>query len=216
MLVLADQQTAGRGRGGRSWHADGGTLTFSVLDALARLRLKRAAASRLALVAGLSVAEAIESFVPPIAARIKWPNDVHVAGRKVSGILVEAAGTAIDRVVIGIGVNVATDFATAAEEVRQRACSLASIANRPLQRDELLEIIVDRLDENAARMADEFPSLIDSIRGRCLLSGHQVTLQRGRETLRGWCRGIDDSGALKIDDGRTIHHVESGEIVRLA
>ncbi|WP_164103978.1 biotin--[acetyl-CoA-carboxylase] ligase [Candidatus Laterigemmans baculatus] len=215
LLVLADHQTAGRGRGDRSWHADAGTLTFSLLEGLKRLQLQRATASRIALVAGLSVAEAIESFVPPLSARIKWPNDVQVAGRKVCGILVEAAGSAVDRVVIGIGVNVSTDFSTAAEDVRQRAGSLAEIANRPLARNELLELLVERLAENTARMAEEFPELIAAIRQRCLLSGKQVTLQRGRESLRGWCRGIDEAGALRIDDGHTVHHVESGEIVRL-
>lgn len=216
LLVVTARQTAGRGRSGRSWHADAGTLTFSWLDSIPRLRLDRATVPQVALVAGLSVAEAIEGLIPPTQARIKWPNDIYVAGGKVGGILVESAGTAADRVVIGVGVNVATDLAQAPEEVRQRAASLAAVAGRPLPTEDLLEMIVDRLAENLTTLAVEFRSLANSIRGRCLLTGRRVTLQRGNEAIVGWCRGMSDSGALRIDDGPTRHCIQSGEIVRFA
>lgn len=216
LLVVAERQTAGRGRSGRSWHADAGTLTFSWLDSISRLRLARATVPQVALVAGLSVAEAIEGMIPPTQARIKWPNDIYVAGGKVGGILVESAGATAERVVIGIGVNVATDLDQAPEEVRQRAASLAAVAGRPLRPDDLLEMIADRLAENLATLAADFRGLAHCIRSRCLLTGRRVTLQRGSEAVVGWCRGMDDSGALRIDDGSTRHCIQSGEIVRFA
>lgn len=216
LLVVAERQTSGRGRSGRSWHADAGTLTFSWLDSVSRLRLVRSAVPQVALVAGLSVAEAIEALIPPLGTRIKWPNDVYVAGGKVAGILVETAGATADRIVIGIGVNVATDLAQAPDEVRQRAASLTAVSGRPLRSADLMETIVDRLAENLATLAVDFRSLADSIRRRCLLTGQRVTLQRGSEALVGLCRGMDDSGALQIDDGPTSHCIQSGEIVRFA
>lgn len=216
LLVVAERQTSGRGRSGRSWHADAGTLTFSWLDSVSRLQLSRATAPQVALVAGLSVAEAIEMLIPPTRTRIKWPNDIYVAGGKVGGILVETAGSTADRIVIGIGVNVATDLDRAPEEVRQRAVSLAAVVGRPLRPSDLLEMIVGRMEENLAILSLDFRTLADAIRGRCLLTGRQVTLQRGPDALVGWCRGMDDSGALQIDDGPTSHCVQSGEIVRFA
>ncbi len=214
LLVIAEHQTQGRGRSGRSWHADRGTLTFSIVDSIERLQIERNFLPRLALIAGLSVAEAIESFVPPIAARIKWPNDVYVAGGKVAGLLVESVALPLDRVVIGIGVNVATDFSHATEEIRARARSLATIAGRPLDPQFMLSEILDRLNCNMTSVVENFPRLIQQLRSRCFLTGQSISLQHGERTITGICRGIDDSGALRIESNGQIQLVQSGEIVR--
>lgn len=216
LLVIAEHQTQGRGRSGRSWHADGGTLTFSILDSTERLQIERSFLPRLALIAGLSVAEAIESFVPPISARIKWPNDVYVAGGKVAGLLVESVALPLDRVVIGIGVNVSTDFSYASEEIRARAKSLACIAGRPLDPQHLLSEILERLKCNMESVEANFVKLVQQLRARCCLSGQSISLQHGERLLTGMCRGIDDSGALRIESNGQIVAVQSGEIVRFA
>ncbi|MEN9535956.1 MAG: hypothetical protein RIR37_1229 [Verrucomicrobiota bacterium] len=130
LVLLALEQTAGRGRRGARWVASPGeSLTFSIL---LRPSEPKALWPRLALAAGLAVAEAVESFGP--AAGIKWPNDVWIGSRKVAGILVEAGA---DFAIVGIGLNVNTtraiirrfairaqqidaDFSALMDQVRQR------------------------------------------------------------------------------------------------
>jgi BirA family biotin operon repressor/biotin-[acetyl-CoA-carboxylase] ligase len=137
---VADSQSAGRGRLGRTWHSPPGQNLY--LSFLLRPRLEPRAARLLTLAAGLAVRDAIAPLLPECAVGIKWPNDVYVDGRKLSGILAEAqlAG-AQGFVVVGIGVNVrATEFPA---EIRARATSLALAGARTLDRGEVfVEIAV--------------------------------------------------------------------------
>ncbi|XZE54007.1 biotin--[acetyl-CoA-carboxylase] ligase [Planctomycetaceae bacterium SH139] len=229
LLVLADLQTGGRGRAGRSWFADAGTLTFSLLDSAQRLQFSKSQLPRLALITGLAVAEAIEQFIPPVRASLKWPNDVYVAGGKAAGILVESAAGSDHRVVIGVGVNVATDFTTPAiaaadSQLSKRARSLAAIANRPLDRYELLPLILERLDDHLsafsgadnAQLDNQFAKLVKTIETRCFLTGKEITLQQGPARLRGLCQGIDPSGALRVLVDGQLQQIQSGEVIRVA
>lgn len=105
-LYLADEQTAGRGRRGRSWLSRKGSLTFSlVVDAT---RERGGLDPTVALAAGVGVAEAIEFEFAPIRLMLKWPNDVYLAGGKLAGILCEASQAAPGMVVVGIGINIAS------------------------------------------------------------------------------------------------------------
>lgn len=183
LLVVAALQTAGRGRIGRAWHADTGTLTFTLVDSAERLRLSNADVPRLALLAGLAIAEAIEHVASPIAAKIKWPNDVYVDGGKVAGVLVEslpghgrrdphhgdAANQSPDpnggthdtvaggqrRVAIGIGVNVSTDRQRLAADLRPHVRSLSEVTGRALDRFDVLDAILQRFAEHTAALREE-------------------------------------------------------------
>ena len=106
VLVLADHQTAGRGRGTNRWWSTRGGLTFSVLLRPDAIALPTARWPQISLTAGLAVCEAIESVEPELAPQLKWPNDVYLRGRKLSGILVEATDGKQRNVVLGIGLNV--------------------------------------------------------------------------------------------------------------
>lgn len=246
LLVVCDSQTAGRGRTGRHWHADSGTLTFSILDSASRLAVDVCDIPRLALVAGLSVAEAIESCVPPILARLKWPNDVLVGGKKVAGVLIENAPLPISssadrpygianesagvgagkidvgftardqRIVVGIGVNVSTNFAAADEEVRLRAGSLVELASRPLISGELLTEILQRYRDNVETFVCEgFKPIVVGVRTRCHLTERTVRLTYGGRQFTGKCVGISDRGELEIETIEGRHLFQSGEIVRV-
>ena len=103
-LYLADEQTAGRGRHGRSWHSGAGSLTFSLLTQW-RLPTERPS-NLLSIAVGVAIARAIEFACAPLRTRLKWPNDVYVDQGKVAGILIETNHRAADRVVIGVGINV--------------------------------------------------------------------------------------------------------------
>jgi BirA family biotin operon repressor/biotin-[acetyl-CoA-carboxylase] ligase len=125
-VIVADAQTAGRGRHGRAWRSTPGNLHLSVL---LRPRAAPAAWGRIPLLAGLAVAEALEA--PGLDPRVKWPNDVWIGGRKVAGVLVESAsaGAGIESAVVGVGVNVAAVPEGLDAEARAGAACLAELGD---------------------------------------------------------------------------------------
>jgi BirA family biotin operon repressor/biotin-[acetyl-CoA-carboxylase] ligase len=139
-VAVADEQTAGRGRLGRSWHAPAGTaLLFSTLlvPAVDPSRLPE-----LSLVAGAAVAEAITD-VSGLQPEIEFPNDVLIGGRKVAGILAESSE---GRVVLGIGVNTNQEEAELPPDAQTEPTSLRLQLGRPVDRAELLAAILARLE----------------------------------------------------------------------
>jgi BirA family biotin operon repressor/biotin-[acetyl-CoA-carboxylase] ligase len=189
-LVTADEQTAGRGRQGRTWVAPPG-------DAVLMSLVLRDFDPLLPLAAAVAVAEAVGS-----RAQIKWPNDVWIEGRKVSGILIEGRpqeGWAV----LGIGVNVRTrEFP---DELREIATSLA-LARIETTREEVLAALVQRLDRWLAAPADE---VLAAWSERDALRGHDVRWADGEGTAA----GVDEGGALvvELDDGTTTV-LDAGEV----
>jgi BirA family biotin operon repressor/biotin-[acetyl-CoA-carboxylase] ligase len=189
-LVTATAQVAGRGRQGRVWTTPPGrTLVLSlVLRDPPRL---------LPLVAAVAVAE-----VAGAAARIKWPNDVLIDGRKVAGILAEGRlqeGWAV----LGIGVNVATRPEDLPAELRETAGSLGL---DPADLEPTLDRLLAALERWLAATDAE---LLDAFRARDALAGHEVRWSGGT----GVVRGVDDGGRLVVehDDGTTTA-LEAGEV----
>jgi len=204
-IVVADVQTAGRGRRGAPWFGKSGeSLTFSILW---RPQFPKALWPRLALATGLAVAEACETFVP--LAEIKWPNDVWISGKKIAGILVEAGP---DFVVVGVGINV--NAATFPAEIRDVATSLAIECGRPLDRGTLLGKIIARFAIHAKQLEGDFESLLHGVRQRCVLSGHHVDLQTPSGPLHGHCEGIGASGELLVRTGQDLQHILQADEVR--
>jgi BirA family biotin operon repressor/biotin-[acetyl-CoA-carboxylase] ligase len=203
-VALAEHQTAGRGRSGRSWEdAPAANLLFSVLLE----PHPGAALPQLSLVAGLAVASALEreAMVPAL---VKWPNDVLIDDGKVAGILLEAFG---DRVVCGIGINVNQ----AAEELpptpRFPAVSLRVAAGRPFDRAAVLVTVLVELEERYAQWLDVgLAGLVDDLERRNALRGRRVLVGDGRN---GTADAIAADGRLTIvlDDGETTL-VASGEV----
>jgi BirA family transcriptional regulator, biotin operon repressor / biotin---[acetyl-CoA-carboxylase] ligase len=190
-LVTAREQTAGRGRWGRTWVAPPGhallmSLVVRELDPLLPLR------------AGLAVAD-----VAGEAARVKWPNDVWVDGRKVAGILVEArvqSGWAV----LGIGVNVAVEIADLPAELHETA---GTLGRRP---DELEGYLTELLRALERRLAEPAAESLDAMRARDALLGREIAWDGGE----GVGAGIDDAGSLRVRlrDGREIE-LSSGEVL---
>ena len=108
LLVLAESQTAGRGRGAHHWWSTTGSLTFSLLTGLEKALAERT--SLLSLTVGLAVCQAIERLAPAADVGLKWPNDVCLSGRKLAGILIELPVCEPPRVVLGVGINVNNSF----------------------------------------------------------------------------------------------------------
>jgi BirA family biotin operon repressor/biotin-[acetyl-CoA-carboxylase] ligase len=237
-IAVADEQTAGRGRAGRTWMAPPGTALL--LSAGFRPTwLEPGHAWRLAAVISLAMADAAEQVagLRDRAVRLKWPNDLvveddapDVAGsglgggpvRKLGGVLgeVEGPGTAEPRVVVGIGVNAGWARAGFPPELAPAMTSLHEASGgRPIDRDLLLDEFVDRLEARVeALRGGRFP--VDDWTARQLTTGRLVRLEgHGGPTAEVRAVGLDPaSGALLVDDPaapggeRAIH---AGEIVHL-
>ena len=198
-VVVAAEQTAGRGRAGRSWHVPAGTALLC--SALLRPTVPAARLGVLPLLAGVAVAEAIEAVGGP-PARLKWPNDVWLGdgpvGRKAAGVLVTArpgSGTA-GHVVVGVGLN--ANILPA--DLPPGATSLLAETGRAFDLDRLLDHLFDRLDAayRAFVAAAGAPSL-DAWRARAALLGEPVAIDQDGHRRDGVLRGVDADGALLLE-----------------
>lgn len=211
LLVLAERQKGGRGRGVNRWWSSEGALTFSLVVDAAAWRLPLERWPQIALVTGLAVCESLQAIYPPGVFGLKWPNDVYVSGRKVCGILVEA-GPHDGRVVIGVGINVNNSFSDAPNELRQRATSLSDAAGGEFDLSETLIAVVGRMNQRLAGLPDE-DSLAEDFSRYCLLTGRTVQIESGRQRLAGLCRGIDDQGALLVQTAAGQESIRSGSVL---
>lgn len=205
--VIAEEQTAGRGRQGRTWSAPRGrALTMSVVS-----RLGAAEMDLLPLAVALSVCDACEAAAG-VSCRVKWPNDVWIDGRKVAGILVEARpqeGWAV----IGIGLNVDAAREEMDPALRESATSLRIASGAPVSRDEALAMLFEALAawldalRTPARVTEAF-------RARDALYGRTISWTRGSTRMSGEARGIDDDGALVVftGEGSGPVRLDAGEV----
>ena len=214
LLVLAEQQSAGRGRGANRWWSAEGALTFSLLLEAPPEALPPETRSQAALVAGLAVCEALEGLAPRASWQVKWPNDVYVSGRKVCGILCESAPSNSQRLVVGIGVNVnnrivgveelevgrqTSEAAPQSGQVPAGATALIDVDLVPRDLTEVLLAVLDRFDYRySALLAAGFRPLAGDYRRRCLLAGKTVTASMSGRRVVGVCRSIDDGGGLVL------------------
>ncbi len=212
-LYLADAQVAGRGRHGKSWVADHGTLTFSLV--VPSVILSSGLPAPISIAVGVAIARTIEHLAAPLIARIKWPNDVYIDDGKVAGILIEAIPTRRDAVVIGVGLNVATDFRKTDAILDSPAKSICELTQRYPRRyqwlAECVGQILDALDELTNRPED----VLKDHRNRCILKGNSVRYLHDGQWQHGHCEGIDNDGFLLVHSGQTLHRLSSGEVHRV-
>ena len=202
-LALCDEQTAGRGRLGRSWSAPPGRAILASL--LLRPPAERAV-SELSLVAGTAVAEAIEGEVG-LAVQVKWPHDVMLNRRKVAGILAEASGGAV---VVGIGVNVNQERDELPDDANVPPGSLYTSDGIKRDRAPLLAAILERLESNYdAWLERGLDGVYDSLGSRDFLRGRRIAL----DGESGIGVKIDRDGRFLVDLGGEQRAVESGEIL---
>ena len=195
-LVLAGEQTAGRGRGANRWWSAAGAITASAVVAFP-VGVPAERRPWLALVTGLAIREALSHWAThPV--QVKWPNDVYLDGRKVSGILIETSASQLDRAVVGFGINVGNRVASAPEEVRRRAVSLVERSAGEMQPVEVLARCLQSLDRWLPKLADRDWNLHADWQPHCLLVGRQVELETAGRKVAGECLGLDSSGALRL------------------
>lgn len=211
-LIGATEQTAGRGRGSNRWWATGGTLMFSVLLDMQSLGLPQVEWPRFSLGTALSVAETIEAFLPNVAVGLKWPNDVWLGSRKTCGILIEQSDRAPGRLVVGIGLNVNTQFNSAPEELRSIATSLAGESSQQFSLPDVLVRLLQRWEINIDQQRNGEWDLCRLWSRLCVLTGRIVRVTSATGELTGVCLGIADDGALRVAAQGETHHCYAGTV----
>jgi BirA family biotin operon repressor/biotin-[acetyl-CoA-carboxylase] ligase len=201
-VAVCDEQTAGRGRLGRAWHAPPGTaiLCSILLRPPADRRLPE-----LSLVAGMAATDAAERALG-LAAQIKWPNDVMVNRRKVAGVLAEARDGAV---VVGIGINVNQTRDQLPADARLPSASLRTIDGVVRDRAPILATLLERVEAHYEAWCDGgLDALYDFLGARDFLRGRRVTV----DGADGDAVGIDRSGRLEVDTVGGRRAFESGEV----
>ncbi len=216
--VIAEQQTAGRGRLGRAWFSPAGAgLYVSVVVRFDErgpegLRHGMNAAALVTLGAGIAFADAVRTCTH-LPVEIKWPNDLVVERRKLAGVLTEASGSRDPGyAVVGVGINLRT--ASYPPGIADRATSIEAELGRSVDRAALLaeclaafaERVSDLRSGNAAAILDRWRSLAPSSNGSCV----EWTTPAGASS--GMTRGIDDDGALLVDTGSGVERIIAGEV----
>ncbi len=205
--VRADTQTSGRGRLGRTWSdVPGRCLLLSAL-----VDPPRGAEGMLGPAMALATAEALEA-AGAAAVAVKWPNDVLLAGRKVAGVLAE--GPAGGLMAVGIGVNANGRAGDLPEELRESATFASEQLGRELDLDELADALLERFECHHYRLtAGESAPIIEALRTRDCLAGHELIARAGDQVIEGRAVGWTDDGRLAIIDGAGSRVVlDAGEV----
>lgn len=212
-LVAANRQTAGRGRLGRSFFSPGEKGIY--MSIILRPGLEAKKSTMITSMAAVAVARAIEQ-VSNAQAKIKWVNDVYVNGKKVCGILTEAAIEAengmLSYAVLGIGVNVGSmEFPP---ELCEIATSIENETGEPVEREVLIAAILNETESLYATMATG--DFLEESRKRSLLIGKEIRVLEGEDSYPAKAVEIDETGQLIVETGEGRKALHSGEVsVRL-
>ena len=213
-VVVADEQTGGRGRRGRHWISPPGRNVYVSL--IVRPAIPNAKAVGLSLAAGVALADAAESV--GVAAFLKWPNDLYLNSRKAAGILVETAseGDVLKYAVVGVGINVNLSGDEIPEELRGKATSFAICAGHSFSREEILARFLNAFGGRYAEfVAGGFSAIRSDWARRDMLRDRRVLIRRGGEEVWAVVRGVSDDGALRFcpDGAPADETAHSGEIL---
>lgn len=209
--VVAERQTSGRGRLGRTWESPARVNLY--LSVVLRPALSPVEVPRLTLAAAVAVADAIAATTG-LRPGIKWPNDVLLGGRKACGILteLEAEAERVRFVVVGIGVNLNAREEDFPPELRAKATSLAIELGRPVDRPAFAGALLGALERVYGEMLrGGFPGVRARYESWHVLPGRLVTVD-GVPPVEGLVRGIDDEGALIVEAADGTRRVLSGEV----
>jgi BirA family transcriptional regulator, biotin operon repressor / biotin---[acetyl-CoA-carboxylase] ligase len=209
LVIGADRQSAGRGRRGRAWLAAPGHALL--VSALLRPDVPPVDAGLLPIAVAVAAAEALGP-----AARIVWPNDILVRGRKMAGILCEMSADQ-ERVawaVAGIGVNVRS--APALEDARWEAGALGDLGDPPARADLLVDLLSALGRRYAQWVGGDAAGVLDAFAARDALAGRQITVALAGEEIRGLCAGTDGLGRLRLGTPAGERLLGAGEVVRVA
>jgi BirA family biotin operon repressor/biotin-[acetyl-CoA-carboxylase] ligase len=218
LVVRADRQTRGRGRGNHTWWSDAGSLTWTLVLDPAAHGLRPEHEPRLALATAVAIIEAIGPLGLRETPGIRWPNDVELGGRKLGGILPERVETERGaRLAIGIGLNVTTDLDRAPAEVRRMAASLSELSPRalgPASATDLLDAVHAQLATIVNQLAANDPTLAERWAELDTLRDRPVRVDLGPRIVSGTGGGIDREGALYVITEAGAVRLFGGQVLR--
>ena len=210
-LAVAEFQSAGKGRLGRSWQAQTGSSVMMSL--LLRPDFEPQYASMLTLVMGISVAQAIEKL--GVSVSIKWPNDVVVSRKKICGVLTEMRldGMKIRDVIIGTGINVDQEYIE--QDLQDKATSLYLETGKHYERTDLISLVMEAFEENYEKFIQtcDLSAMLNEYNRLLANRDQEVRILDKKEPWEGTALGINAQGELLVKDGEgKIQTVRAGEV----
>jgi BirA family biotin operon repressor/biotin-[acetyl-CoA-carboxylase] ligase len=154
-------------------------------------------------------------LLPPVEIGLKWPNDVYLQWRKVSGILVEASPRRYGKLVVGIGINVNNSFNALPADVRALATSLSDVAHCYYDLNDVLIRVLNQLSERLNLLETGDPLLAQQWQSLCLLRGRKVCIEAGSRRAVGRCQGIDAEGALRVQSDSGSERFFAGTVSKI-
>lgn len=209
-VLLAEKQTHGRGRKERTWHSTPDlNLTFSVLFIKDKLLFKNA--NLINFAASLAISVSVENLYQ-LKTNLKWPNDVLINGKKVSGILIEAVSQSgkIERLVLGIGINVNQNIFQGT--FNYSPTSLRNELGKTVEREKLLAEILNNLEVFLEKLKTDRMSLIEDWKQKCRMIGNRVTITDNETEKSGIFYDVDENGFLLLKTKDEIEKIHFGDL----
>jgi birA, biotin-[acetyl-CoA-carboxylase] ligase region len=214
--VVADEQTAGRGRLDHAWMSPSGINIY--VSIVLKPRTAPSSFPQIPVICAIALHQALAKMVPSVELALKWPNDLLTADthRKISGILCEGV-TMKDRslaVVAGIGINVNSSLDDFSDDLRATATSLKMATSQSWSREQVLAAFLNRLEivfdewQDAATLRP----FMDYWNRHDLLSGQAIAIEQGQQIEEGVARGIDDEGRLLMENADGVRLVHAGDV----
>lgn len=212
-VIIAEEQLSGRGRMDRPWHSP--KYTGIWMSVILRPNIPPSRAPQLTLITAVAVVQAIEELTN-LSPQIKWPNDILLNGKKVTGILTELQAD-VDRVIsiiIGIGINVNQQLEDYPKELQTIATSLAIESGNKLQRAEMIKILLNKLEKLYLLYLEKGFYPIKLLWESYAVSiGKNITARTLTGSIHGKAMGITEDGVLMIEDpSGKVHHIYSADI----
>jgi len=212
-LVIAEEQTAGKGRLGRKWEASPGSISFSIIF---RPNLSPGDIMHFPLASGIAVARTIEHFTGELPG-LKWPNDILISGKKIAGILTEVAAEPdrLHYLILGIGINLNTEQSAFNKDLQSRASSLFALYGQRFSRPEFLRVLLMEL-ENIHKQYNKqgFSYIRENWKDLNITLGRKVTLRDQDRLIQGIAEDINSQGGLVLTtDSREKITVTSGDLL---
>lgn len=211
VIVISENQTAGKGRRCRSWRSDKGGIYLSLI---LKTKMDPSQTSLLPLLAGIAVAKTIEKLYE-IKAELKWPNDVQIEGKKVGGILLDHSTESeeLNRITIGIGLNANNKISSLPQAIKSKSTSLIEELGNKISRPKLIGQMLNELEELYLNFKIYGPKpILKEWKKLTSTLGNQIRVTNG-ESIEGTAIDVDHTGALLVrkEDGKT-KRITSGDV----
>ncbi len=213
-IVIAEQQSAGRGRKGRSWLSSTGEGLY--ISLILRPIIPPTEVSKITLMTAVAISEALLNFTN-IKVKIKWPNDILVNGKKLAGILTEMSMEvdAIDYVVVGLGLNVNSEKSSFTDEIKEIATSIQIETGIVFSRAMIVKLFLSWFEKLYFEVQEKgFHSIIKRWKELSKIIGKIVSVNEAGQTINGTVKDIAEDGTLiLVDENKQIQNIISGDVI---